>query len=82
MPSDPSTPGLQADELDREAGESLPAREVMSLVSPTSGTSVLPGLTADTGTATAGSTATGASTLPLPAQEDTYDSSTSSTATG
>jgi hypothetical protein len=37
--------GLSDDDLDGELGEALPAREVMTLITPSSGTSMLPGLT-------------------------------------
>jgi hypothetical protein len=38
------TDGLTASDLDGEQAEVLPAREVMSLINPSAGASVLPGL--------------------------------------
>jgi hypothetical protein len=43
-------PGLSDADLQDERGEALPSREVMTLITPSAGASVLPGLTGDSST--------------------------------
>jgi hypothetical protein len=91
--SDP-TGRITDDELAAQQGETLPDRELMTLLTPTSGAAALPGLggladgsapsassPADAGTGAAGGAAGTAQHVSIPEAGPTYSPSTSSTAT-